>query len=97
MLSMTGSADGVDGSAQQAQVSPPVPLDWVDVAGACHNSFAIPTYSCETIDSDAASRITWTFALAFARVHVLADDDPTANAIIDGTMAVAGTTFHAHP
>lgn len=97
MLSMTGSADGVDGAAQQAQVSPPVVLDWVDVAGACHNSFAIPTYSCDTIDSETASRITWTFALAFARVHLLADDDAAANGIVDGTMPIAGTTFHAHP
>lgn len=96
MLSMTGSADGVDGAAQQTQVSPPVALDWVEVEGACHNSFAVPTLACDTIDSDDASRITWTFALAFARVHLLADDDPIALGIAQGTTPIPLTTFHPH-
>ncbi|GAB4214524.1 MAG: hypothetical protein OHK0013_39280 [Sandaracinaceae bacterium] len=97
MLSMTGSADGVDGAAQQAEVAPPVHLDWVEVEGACHNSFAVPTLSCDTIDAERASRITWTYALAFARVHVLGDDDPVANGIVLGSEAVEGATFHASP
>jgi len=95
LLSITGSADGVDGAAQQAQVSPPVDLDWVEVEGACHNSFAVPTIGCDTIDADLAGRITWTHALAFARVHLLADDDPTAVGIVDGSTAVERSTFHA--
>jgi predicted dienelactone hydrolase len=97
LLSMTGSADGVDGAAQQAQVAPPVRLDWVEVEGACHNSFAVPTLACDSIDAERASRITWTYALAFARVHVLGDDDPIARGIVSGTHAVERATFHASP
>lgn len=95
LLSLTGSADGVDGAAQQAQVSPPVDLDWVEVEGACHNSFAVPTLACDTIDADLASRITWIHALAFARVHLLTDDDATAVGIVEGTTPVERSTFHA--
>jgi predicted dienelactone hydrolase len=97
LLSLTGSADGVDGAAQQAQVAPPVHLDWVEVEGACHNSFAVPTIECATIDSELASRVTWTHALAFARVHLLGDDDPVANGIVDGSRPVERSTFHATP
>ncbi len=97
LLSMTGSADGVDGAAQQLEVAPPVVLDWVEVMGACHNSFAVPTLECSTIDADDASRITWTHALAFARVHLLDDDDATARGIVDGSVAVDLSTFHPSP
>ena len=96
MLSMTGSADGVDGAAQQAQVAPPVALDWIEVEGACHNSFAVPTLACETIDAEEASRITWTYALAFARVHLLEDDDATARGLLEGSIDVPLATFHPH-
>ncbi len=97
LLLLTGSADGVDGAAQQTRATPSVHLDWVEVEGACHNSFAVPTITCDTIDADLASRVTWTHALAFARVHLLADDDPTARGILDGTHAVELSTFHAAP
>jgi predicted dienelactone hydrolase len=88
MLSMTGTADGVDGMAQQARVSPPVPLDWVSVDGACHNSFAVPTLACATADAEVVNDITATYALAFARVHLLDDPD---DGIITGMTSVHST------
>lgn len=88
MLSMTGTADGVDGMAQQALVSPPVPLDWVSVDGACHNSFAVPTLTCDTADADTVSNITATYALAFARVHLLHDP---SDGIVTGATSVHST------
>ena len=88
MLSLTGTADGVDGMAQQARVAPPVPLDWVSVDGACHNSFAVPALTCETADADVVSGITATYALAFARVHLLSDPE---DGVVVGTTSVHST------
>lgn len=96
MLSVTGSADTVDGRAQQTRVSPPVPLDWVEVEGACHNSFAVPTLACATLEAASADHLTATLALAFARVHVLGDVDPVSRGIVEGATSLPGTTFQAH-
>lgn len=97
LLSITGSEDSVDGQGQLDQVSPPVDLTWIEIAGACHNSFAVIGL-CATLTAEETMQMTNAYALAFARVHLLADTDAVAVGIVDGTHVVdARVSFHRSP
>ncbi len=97
LLSITGSEDTVDGQAQLTQVSPPVDLTWVQIEGACHNSFAVIGL-CATITAEDTMQMVNAYTLSFARVHLLGDEDPLAVGIVDGTHEVdARASFHRSP
>jgi predicted dienelactone hydrolase len=97
LLSITGSEDSVDGQAQLDQVSPPVDLTWIEIEGACHNSFAVIGL-CSTITAEETMQMTNAYALSFARVHLLDDTDEVAVGIVDGTHVVdARVSFHRSP
>ncbi|MCB9683174.1 MAG: hypothetical protein H6733_17040 [Alphaproteobacteria bacterium] len=63
-----------------------VDLTWVDLDGGCHQTFALGT--CATLPTDDGFAMVATYALAFARQHVLGDDDPMVTGIVDGSVVV---------
>ncbi len=87
VLLMTGGDDTVDGKALFEQVGEQLDFTWVDVAGGCHQLFGFG--DCENIANDVGFPIVSGFALAFARRHVLGDDDARVAAIVDGTDTVS--------
>lgn len=87
MLALTGSEDGPDGSKAQWEALDGIELTWVELAGGCHQTFALGF--CDTLTSEVGFSIVNTYALAFARAHVLGDTGETTLAILDGTAQVA--------
>jgi len=83
----SGTADNPD--SMRAVFDRVMGLDytWIEIEGACHQTFALG--GCETIDRDLGFEIVDTYALAFARRHVLGDDDPRTVGIVEGTVEVA--------
>ncbi len=93
MLSMSGGKDPVGADTQFASTSG-VAMTWIDVAGACHQSFALG--SCGTLDKDLGFSVVRTYALAFGRRHVLADASATVVGILAGTSPVSATVTFKH-
>ena len=84
LLSMSGSADPV-GADVQFDTTAGVDLTWIDIAGACHQSFGLG--DCATLDTAEGFRIVGAWALAFGRRHVLADE--SVQALLSGTAPVS--------
>lgn len=94
VLSMSGSADPV-GADVQFMTTAGVDLTWVEVRDGCHQFFALG--QCPRIDDSLQAPIVGTYALAFARRHLLSDPDPTVRAILDGSRMVhERATFRRH-
>jgi predicted dienelactone hydrolase len=92
ILAISGTADPV-GAEGQYDSTTGLDLTWLDLAGGCHQTFALGL--CDTLDPALGFRIIDTYALAFARRHVLGDDSPSTLSILDGTTPVSATvTFH---
>ena len=84
-----------DGGADQAEFDRMEGLDytWISVEGACHESFnlgiEVATLGpCETLDQQRGWDLTATYAFAFFRRHLLADDGAELTAILDGSTEV---------
>ncbi|MBN4059038.1 hypothetical protein JYT22_00120 [Endomicrobium sp. AH-315-J14] len=86
MLLMTGGDDDV-GAQDLFDLASGIDLTWIDVAGGCHQLYGFG--DCENISNDEGFPIVNAYALAFARKHILADDDATVNAIVDGSEVVS--------
>jgi predicted dienelactone hydrolase len=82
LLALSGSEDPVGADAQHATTAG-LDLTWLDIAGACHQTFALGF--CDTLEPDVGFGIVNTFALAFARHHVLGDDAPGTLKLLDGS------------
>ena len=87
-----------DGGADQAEFDQLEGLDytWVSVEGACHESFSLGIEvatlgPCETLDQQRGWDLTATYAFAFFRRHLLADDGAELTAILDGSTGVDPT------
>lgn len=92
ILAMSGTADPV-GAETQFMTTAPVDLTWIDIQGACHQFFALG--GCEAIPDSFQDTIMGAWAMAFARRHVLGDNDATVRAILDGTMSLSDrVSFH---
>jgi predicted dienelactone hydrolase len=85
-LFMSGSNDSVGQTEQWDQLTD-IDLTWIELAGGCHQSFALGT--CATLDADTGFHVVQTYALAFGRSHVLADADATVAGILNGSIEVA--------
>ena len=85
VLSMTGTNDG-DGQYAQWDLIDEVPFWWLDIEGACHQTFALGT--CSTLPTDEGYWIVDTYALAFGRAQLLGDPDPTVQGLLDGSIAL---------
>ena len=86
VFSMTGGNDSV-GQQSQWDSMDQIDFTWIDVAGACHQTFALG--SCDTLDRDEGFAIVDTYALAFARAHVLGDTSSEVLGILDGSVVVS--------
>jgi predicted dienelactone hydrolase len=95
LLAMSGTADPV-GDEAQFMTTAGVDLTWIEVEGGCHQYFGLG--GCPLIPDDQQPLIAGAWALAFARRHVLNDDDATVRGILDGTLALSPrVTLHRRP
>jgi hypothetical protein len=62
-------------------------LTWIDVQGGCHQYFALG--ACMNIPDAEQTPIVGTYALAFARKHLLNDPDAAVAAVLAGTRPVS--------
>ena len=89
VLFQSGTNDPV-GQQAQWDAMDQIDFTWIEIEGACHQTFA--TGVCDTLEGPEGFAIVDTFALAFARAHVLGDE--TVAGILDGTTDVsARVTF----
>lgn len=92
-FAMTGTADPVEAEAQFETTSG-VDLTWIAIEGGCHQTFALG--GCPTMPNARGWRILDTYALAFARRHVLGVDEPTGAALLDGTTIYDEVVDYRH-
>lgn len=83
---MSGTED-VRGQQEQWDAMDTLDFTWIDIEGACHNAFALG--SCTNLDTDEGFGIMQTYALAFARRHVLDDAQSGVLDILDGTAPLS--------
>ncbi len=72
VFALSGTADP-RGHAEEFELIDGVDLTWVDVEGACHESFTFGG-GCTTIETEEAFTIVDAYALAMARHYVLSDE-----------------------
>ena len=58
-----------------------------DIEGACHEMFGVGT--CANLSDDLGFPIVNTYALAFARRHILGDERDAVTGVIDGSTSVS--------
>lgn len=83
---MTGSNDPV-GAEAVWDATTSLDLTWIDIEGGCHQLFALG--GCAEVDSAVGYAIVNTYALAFARRHVLGDESDRVARLLDGTEPVS--------
>lgn len=83
---MTGSLDPVGGENVFERVTA-IDFTWLDFVGGCHQLFALG--GCPELDEVEGWALVDTYALAFARRHIL--DDPNAHiaGILDGSVVLS--------
>lgn len=86
MMLMSASGDPVGADALFASVSQ-IDLTWIEVAGGCHQLFALG--NCSDIPNPQGPALVDTYALAFGRHHVLGDQGETTLKILDGSQEVS--------
>lgn len=86
MLLMTGTDDDVGAQALFDKAAR-TDLTWIDVTGGCHQLFGLG--GCHDIDGELGFAIVNTYALAFARHHVLGDDGDDVVGIVTGRTEVS--------
>lgn len=87
VMMMTGDEDASLSSASAAEIWGLLPsgATWVDIAGACHQTFAIG--GCAVLKDEPGYAIVDAYLLAFSRAHVLGDSSVAD--ILDGTTEIA--------
>jgi predicted dienelactone hydrolase len=86
VLAMSGSENQVH-TAKVYNAITGVDYTWIELAGGCHETFNLGF--CETLDTQVGYSVVETYALAFARYHVLGDHDATVTGIVNGTTPVS--------
>lgn len=84
MLLMSGSNDDVGNAATFAQMTGK-PVTWVELAGGCHETFALGF--CTTLGKATGYQLVNTYAFAFGRKHVL--EDSSVDGLLDGSQVVS--------
>jgi hypothetical protein len=64
-----------------------VDYTWIDLEGGCHQAFAMG--GCGGLPTDEGFTIVNTWAMAFARAHVLEARDARVDGILDGSESVS--------
>ncbi len=83
MLAMS-APDRRDGHQDQFDTTDGIALTWIEVADACHQTFALGT--CAALDTEEGYRIVRTYSLAFARRHLLGDTG--MDGLLDGSTVL---------
>ena len=86
MMQMSGSADA-DAVSGVWERTAEVDLTWVDVAGGCHQLFALG--ACDEVPTEEGYAIGSSYALAFARHHALGDNNVETLSLLDGSLSVS--------
>ena len=95
VLFMNGKRD-IEESKEHFESAEGMDFSWVEIKEACHQSFALGF--CETLDTDLGYEIVNTYALAFARKHILGVNDTLVEMILNGEHIVSEkATFKKHP
>ena len=85
-LQMSGSIDK-DDPQQVFDKAGKVPLTWIDIKGGCHQAFAMG--KCDKLPDKVGFPIIDTYALAFARHHVLDDSSASVMGLLDGSLSIS--------
>jgi predicted dienelactone hydrolase len=94
VLNMSGTDDDV-GAQGMFDKSDGLDFTWIEVEGGCHHLFGLG--ACENIPTDEGFSIVGTYALAFARAHVLGDAGATTQGILDHSIEVSDrVAFQRH-
>jgi predicted dienelactone hydrolase len=91
-LLMTGSLDNSGKPIFDAIKT--VDFTWLEFTGGCHQLFALG--GCAAYPEKLGWQHTNTWALAFARTHVLGDTDAKVSKIVKGQAPVADTISYQH-
>lgn len=89
VLMLTGSDDG-DGSVDFDRAALTPDLAWVEIEGACHESFTDIERPCDGIPKEDSLVITGTYLAAMANRHVLGAADARTLGVLDGSVQVDG-------
>ena len=71
-------------------------VTWVQVAGACHESFTSTALPCPGLDKTEGLQITGRFVTAFASIQILGIQDPHALGVLDGTQDISAKLTILH-
>jgi predicted dienelactone hydrolase len=92
LLQMTGTTNDV-GQYTEWPALQDHDISWIDITGACHESFNLaawdPCIPPANLDAETGYKIVRTYALAFARYHVLGDRGATVTGIVNGTTSIS--------
>lgn len=94
ILYQTGTADN-DGSEPYARASA-ADVRWVEIDGACHESFTSTDLPCDTLPKDEGQQIVWSYTLAFGWATVLGSDAPEVTGVLDGSIPVSTRVAFQH-
>jgi predicted dienelactone hydrolase len=88
ILAMTGSEDNPGSALEQwDRLSAETDMTWVELEGACHQTFALG--GCDNLSNEDGYEIVNTFALAFGRHHVLGDESEPTTGVLSGEIEVS--------
>ncbi len=93
MLSMSGTNDPVGADVQFA-TCPEVPLTWVDITGACHQTFGLGT--CDTLEMNEGFQLVNAWVLSFARYTLLADTTDEVVRRVKGEIEDARVSYQTY-
>jgi predicted dienelactone hydrolase len=93
MMLMSGTDDPIGADEIFARATS-LDFTWLDIAGACHQTFALG--ACDNLVNDEGYRIVNTYALAFARRAVLGDRSPRITGILSGAEVVSSKVAYRH-
>ena len=82
-----GGTEDDRGQQEQFDEMGDIDFTWMELEGACHQSFALGT--CSTLDTELGFSVIQTAALAFARMTVLGDALVETVAIATGEQAIS--------
>ena len=81
---ISGSADNLEASEAQFQDLQDIDFRWLNIDGACHQSFTVG--GCPSMDTDLAYDILNYYILAYARQRLLQDDSADIDALLSGQV-----------
>ena len=60
---------------------------WIELEGGCHQTFGFG--GCGTLEDSLGFQLVGAYAMAFARRHLLNDQSPEAQWLLDGSISLS--------